>query len=73
MTDTTLSADMQAAQDMLAALSNQRNAAQNESVQLAAQLQAAQRKIVALEAKVKELSSAQPTGNGHDADVAHPA
>jgi phage shock protein A len=46
--------EMQAAQDLLTALTNQRNNAQNECVQLAANLAAAHRRIAELEAKLGE-------------------
>ena len=64
--------ELQAAQDMLQAVCNQRNASQNECVQLAAQLQAAQRKIAELEAKIKELDSA-PETNAANENVDKPA
>ena len=63
--------ELQAAQDMLTAVCNQRNAALNECVQLAAQVQAAQRKISELEAKIKELGS--PETNAANENVDKPA
>ena len=68
--------ELQAAQDMLQAVCNQRNASQNECVQLAAQVQAAQRKIAELEAKIKELAAPEASNenvvklatNGRDPD-----
>ena len=68
--------ELQAAQDMLSAVCNQRNASQNECVQLAAQVQAAQRKIAELEAKIKELAAPEASNenvvklatNGRDPD-----
>ncbi len=59
----TTSEEMQAAQDMITAVVNQRNASQNECVQLAAQVQAAQRKIAELEAKINELELPAETAN----------
>jgi cell division protein FtsB len=51
--------------DLLAALSNQRNNALNECAQLAAQLAASQRRVAELEAKVKDLEAPRPNGEAH--------
>lgn len=61
-------AQLQAAQDMLTAVSNQRNAAQNECVQMAAQIMALQRKVEALtpkDAQEPELPLDKPVGRGN--------
>lgn len=69
---------MQAAQDMLDAVVEQRNIANNQIAQLAAQLQAANRKIAELEAEVKGLATPSdstlepqpaPKANGKDHEV----
>jgi len=74
MTQDEFKAQLQSAQDMLTAVSNQRNASQNECVQMAAQIMALQRKVAELEAKAKE-ASAEPelplSSNGHDTAEAH--
>lgn len=70
--------ELQNAQDMINALSEQRNAANNQVVQMAAQLQAVIRekdaRIAALEAKVEELTPPPaadplPKANGHSEDA----
>lgn len=74
MTEQPVNPEIQTAQDMLAAMQNQRNAAQNECVQLAAQLTAANRKIAELEEKVKALTpdepKAKPNGKSKEAHAA---
>lgn len=75
MTDQPVNPEIQAAQDMLAAMQNQRNAAQNECVQLAAQLTAANREIAELKEKVKALTpadepKAKPNGKSKEAHAA---
>lgn len=62
-----LSPELQAAQDMLSAVAEQRNVAQNQVVQLTAQLAAATRRISEFEAKLKEEGAEPelPMTNGH--------
>lgn len=72
MTPDTLSPELQAAQDMLSAVAEQRNAAHNHVVQLSAQLAAATRRISELEAKLKEDAEPElPITNGHAANANH--
>lgn len=53
MTQDEFKAQLQTAQDMLTAVSNQRNGAQNECVQMAAQIMALQRQVKELEGKLE--------------------
>ncbi len=55
---------LRAAQDMLVAVSNQRNAAQNECVQLAAEIMELRRQLDAAQV-AKEGEILPPKANGH--------
>ncbi len=74
MTEAEMKEQIQAAQDMIGGLENQRNAHANECVQLAAQIKALQRKNAELEAKLAEKPAEEPElplsngANGHDAE-----
>lgn len=66
MTEAEMKEHIQAVQDMLEGMQNQRNAHANECVQLAAQVKALQRK---LDAKEKAAEPGLPLTNGHAAEV----
>jgi len=72
VTEAQMKEQLQAAQDMLETVAQQRDGANNQVVQLAAQLKAAQRKIAELEASAAkdadaapELDLTPPKTNGH--------
>lgn len=70
MTQDEFKAQLQSAQDMLIAVSNQRNAAQNECVQMAAQIMALQRRVEELQKAAPVIGDVEPVlappkANGH--------
>lgn len=72
MTEAQFKEQLHVAQDMLEAISQQRDGANNQVVQLAAQLKAAQRKIQELEAlAAKDADAAPELDLGHSKANGH--